>query len=338
MIIINKIYEQIKKFLKQNYKIILFFIIFGLLINIKLPYYINVSGGLIDLNERIQIKNKKEPKGSFNLAYVNQLHATIPTYLYAKINNNWKIEKEKDLTFKNEEIKDAFMRDSILMDEATNNAINLAFIKANKPYKIKENNFYIIYVDPQAKTNLKVGDQILEIDKNKFITKDDLFNYVKNKEVNDQILLKVKNDDKVLNKKATIIKEENKPMVGIAIANVKELKTTPKIKLKFKDSELGSSGGLMTTLAVYNCLINKDITKGKKIVGTGTIDEFGNVGSIGGLKYKLNGAVKNKADLFLVPFGENYEESKKEKKKNHYKIKIVPIKTLDEAINYLEKH
>ena len=127
-------------------------------------------------------------------------------------------------------------------------------------------------------------------------------------------------------------------MVGIMISNISELETNPKIELKFNSSESGSSGGLMMTLAIYNYLIDDDITKGRKIVGTGTIDELGNVGSIGGVKYKLAGAVKEKADLFLVPFGENYEEAKKEKEEKNYDIKIVAVKTLDEAISYLEKN
>ena len=55
-------------------------------------------------------------------------------------------------------------------------------------------------------------------------------------------------------------------------------------------------------------IVDEDITKGKTVVGTGTIDIDGNVGAIGGVKYKLIGAVKNKADVFLVP-KDNYEEA-----------------------------
>ena len=58
-----------------------------------------------------------------------------------------------------------------------------------------------------------------------------------------------------------------------------------------------------TALLIYDYLTEEDITKGRTIVGTGTIDENGNVGSIGGVKYKLKGAVKNKAEIFLVPNG-----------------------------------
>ena len=74
---------------------------------------------------------------------------------------------------------------------------------------------------------------------------------------------------------------------------------------------------------------------GKTIVGTGTIDINGNVGPIGGVKYKLKGAVKNKAEIFIVPNGENYEEAIKLKKENNYKIDIIGVNTIDDALNYL---
>jgi PDZ domain-containing protein len=81
---------------------------------------------------------------------------------------------------------------------------------------------------------------------------------------------------------------------------------------------------------------NTDLTKGLKIAGTGTIDDDGNVGEIGGVKYKLAGAVKEKADIFLVPNDTNYEEALEEQKKHNYNIKIVGISTLKEAIEYLK--
>ena len=44
-------------------------------------------------------------------------------------------------------------------------------------------------------------------------------------------------------------------------------------------------------LMIYNALTEQDLTNGKKIVGTGTIERDGSVGVIGGVKYKIMGAV-----------------------------------------------
>ena len=91
------------------------------------------------------------------------------------------------------------------------------------------------------------------------------------------------------------------------------------------------------SLAIYDNITGFDLSKGRKIAGTGTIDSNGIVGQIDGIKYKLRGAVKAKMDIFLVPAGENYNQAIEEKKKNNYNIEIVPIKNLEEAITYLKK-
>ena len=67
---------------------------------------------------------------------------------------------------------------------------------------------------------------------------------------------------------------------------------------------------------------------------TYTIDEDGNVGAIGGVKYKMLGAQKDGADIFFVP-KENYDEAKKVYKKNNLSFELVMVETFDEAINYL---
>ena len=46
--------------------------------------------------------------------------------------------------------------------------------------------------------------------------------------------------------------------------------------------------------------------------------------------------LKDKADLFFVPAGENYEEAKKVKKEHNYDIKLVKVSSIDQAITYLE--
>jgi PDZ domain-containing protein len=65
----------------------------------------------------------------------------------------------------------------------------------------------------------------------------------------------------------------------------------------------GPSAGLMFTLGIIDKLRPADLTGGKIIAGTGTIDDEGNVGPIGGIPQKLVGAKDAGAQLFLVPAG-----------------------------------
>ncbi|MCA2213373.1 YlbL family protein [Jidongwangia harbinensis] len=63
----------------------------------------------------------------------------------------------------------------------------------------------------------------------------------------------------------------------------------------------GPSAGLMFTLGIIDKVRPQDLTGGKIIAGTGTIDDEGTVGPIGGIPQKLVGAKAAGAQLFLVP-------------------------------------
>ena len=63
----------------------------------------------------------------------------------------------------------------------------------------------------------------------------------------------------------------------------------------------GPSAGLMFSLAIYDALTPGELTGGKKIAGTGTMDDDGTVGPIGGIRQKLIGARRAGADFFLAP-------------------------------------
>jgi Lon-like protease len=57
----------------------------------------------------------------------------------------------------------------------------------------------------------------------------------------------------------------------------------------------------MFSLAIYDALTPGELTGGKNIAGTGTMDDEGSVGPIGGIRQKLIGARRAGADYFLAP-------------------------------------
>ena len=329
---INKLYDEIKKTIKENYKIIISFIVFLVLITIELPYYIEAPGGIINVDNRIEIENKKDINGSFNLAYVSQIKATIPTLVYAWINKDWDIIPKEDIVYENETIEDADYRSHLLLDEANNNAIVLAYNKAGKQLSISNEHLFITYVDNESETNLKIGDEILEVDNIKIINKEQLDEIISNREYGEILNIKVKRSEKEINCHGKVRNIDDKKVIGVVLSKTSDIETNPDIKLNFKSSESGPSGGLILALSIYNSLVEKNITGGLKIVGTGTINLDGTVGSIGGIKYKIKGAVKENADVFLVPIGNNYEEARKIIIDNDYDLKLIPVKSFDDAL------
>ena len=51
----NKIYERIKKFIKENYKFFIFLTVIVFLFYYEFPYIIYKSGGTINLEDRVII-------------------------------------------------------------------------------------------------------------------------------------------------------------------------------------------------------------------------------------------------------------------------------------------
>ena len=333
---INKIYVEMKNFIKENYLVLLFGIVFMATILYPLPYYIYTGGGTINVKDKIHIENK-ETKGDFNLCYVEQINANIPTFLLSKLLSNWdSVSKEEVSLNDKEDIKDIYKRDKIYLEEANQNAIFVAYKKAGKSVNILDKHLYIIYLEEDSDTDLKIGDDILEIDGSKIDSLADISKILDSYEVGSKLNIKVKRNGKEMMKYAIVHEKDDRKLIGIALTSIYDYEVDPKITFTFSNSESGPSGGFMVTLAIYNQLIDNDISNDLKIAGTGTIDIEGNVGSIGGVKYKLKGAVDSKSDIFLVPAGENYKEAIKYKKKYHYDIKIIGISTFEEAIEKLE--
>ncbi len=334
---INKVYEKVKDYIKENYKVLLIFIMALMLVTIRLPYYISAPGGVINTSEKVKVANNFKMTGSLNMAYVSEIQGTVPLLIYGLLNPNWDIAKEEEVTVGSESIADEMYRNQMLLEEGNDNAVLVAYDNSNIDYKILNNKVFVTYVDDLAKTNLKVGDQIIKVNGVKVTEKQDLYDATKDKKPNDKVTFTILRDKKEKTAKATLLNVNGEAKIGVIITEDVKIKSDYHVDLKFDGTESGSSGGLMLTLTIYSYLNKIDLTNGQKVVGTGTIERDGTVGEISGVKYKLMGAVKEKADIFLVPQGDNYVEARDLKNEKGYDIDIVPLETFKEALAYLKK-
>ena len=337
---LKKIGKGIINYIDENIKELLFILGIYVVLTYQLPYYILVSGGTIEVDDRVEITEEYNQEGSFNLAYVDQINATLPTYLLSKVIKSWTVYNVSDYTYDSEEDqKEVDLRDSMELNNSMQSAVKVAYLEAGKDFIINEYHHYIYYVDESIKNSgLVVGDEIISINDKEFSDLDEFREEIENKDIGDIITLKYKRNKKVKEVELKIKEENNRKIVGLMIMTLYDYETDPEISFKFNKKEGGSSGGLTLALAIYNKLVEEDITHGYTIVGTGTINEDGSVGEIGGVKYKLKGAIKKKADIFIVPNGTNYKEAKEEAEKHNYKIDIIGVNNFTDAINKLKNY
>ena len=171
----TKIYEKFKKEIQENYLFYTFIFVLVATLTYKLPYYIDVSGGIIDINKKVIVENDNSINGSYNICYVEQLQATLLTYAYSFLNKDWDVIKQEDYAYTAKETsKDIDKRDKIYLDSSNQNAILTAFKYANKEYKIISSNQIVISVLDEANTDIIIGDEILEVEGIKISTSKEL--------------------------------------------------------------------------------------------------------------------------------------------------------------------
>lgn len=326
---------KFKKFIKENYKIILLMILIILFFNIKLPYYILAPGGTINITNRVVMEDyKKEENGSINMLYVSEYDGTPASLLMAKI-KNYDIESNKERQISNETIKEINKRNKIMRDNSLDIATMVAYTEAGKKIDIK--NRKNVVVATTIDNGLEIGDEIITVDNVKCEEVADIKKQINSKEENDIITFKILRENKEKEIKSKVLLEGTNKIVGAVIITEYDYEINPQIDIKFKNSESGASGGLMLALTIYNAITEDDIIKGRTIAGTGTISLDGTVGEIDGIKYKIMGAAKNKVDIVFVPSA-NYEEAIMTKNKYKYNLEIVRVDTFKETIEYLKKN
>lgn len=329
--------HKIKKFIKENLVEIIILIVFIVLVKIPVNYYIITGGGTIKTNPRVIIDNEYKNKGTFNMCYVSEINGNLLTYL---LSFPLRYDRESTSLSKasyNETVEDIEFRNELWLNSANNDAAVAAYNALNKDVKVKSKKIYILAKLSEAKSDLKVGDELISIDGVEGKTLDDFRKIINSKNDGDKINIKVKHDGKEYQRYATITDEKGKKYIGVELMESVSYEFDPKIKFNFKSNEGGPSGGLMLSLEIYNELTKQDITHGLNIAGTGTIDSDGNVGEIDGVKYKIRGAEHDHMDVFLAPSGRNYREALKNKKEYNLKIKVIEVKNLNDALEKLKE-
>ena len=331
----NKLYSNVKNFIVENYK---FLIIWGIIIFLffyEFPFVIYTPGGIVNLEDRIEVENSRDTEGSLNMSYVSLVKGTLPMILLSYCLPNWDLVKSSEITAPDESVDELLELEKLYMQSSIDNATILAYEKAGKELNITREVNNIVYISDDADTDLEIYDELLTADGIEVNDVAELREIVNSKNEGDSITFLVNRNGKEKECSAKIYNTEDGLKVGVSFLTTYEYETNPEIFVATKASESGSSGGLMLTLAIYNAITDEDITKGRTIVGTGTISLDGTVGAIDGVKYKILGAVKSDAEIFLCPM-ENYEEALSVKEEFDLDIEIHGVATFDEALEYLE--
>ncbi|MGN9802516.1 YlbL family protein [Micromonospora sp. L32] len=176
---------------------------------------------------------------------------------------------------------------------------------------------------------LKAGDVITTVDGVKVTTATKLVELVRAKPAGTALRIGYTRDGVAGTATVTSREQDGRPRVGL----VPEQRQPHPFTLKIDLANIGGpSAGLMFALGIVDKLEPADLTGGKIIAGTGTIDDEGRVGPIGGIAQKLVGAKKAGAKVFLVP-ADNCAEAVRNPQPD---LPLIRVGSLDEALTALE--
>lgn len=318
-----------------------------------LPYYIEMPGGAYDIREVLRVDNKEdEQKGSYNFVAVTVSQATAAQLLYAWLTPFTDISSAEETTG-GASSEDYERINQFYMETSQNMAIYQAMKLAGKETSLEFKGVYVLELNPKStfKDVLHLADTVTGVNGKTFKSSTELIDYVAGLKIGDKVSVQYTSLGEEKTATGKIIKLDNgKNGIGIGLVDHTEVKSD--IPIEFEtDGVGGPSAGLMFTLDIYTQITNKDLRQGRVIAGTGTIEEDGTVGDVGGVDKKVVSAANSGAEIFFVPNNPvdeavkkedpdaltNYEEAKKAAKEIGTDMKIVPVKTAQDAIDYLEK-
>jgi len=128
--------------------------------------------------------------------------------------------------------------------------------------------------------------------------------------------------------------DPDRAVVGISIGTGYDFPFDVSVRLS--DRIGGPSAGLIFSLGVYDTLTPGSLTGGTDVAGTGTIDQDGRVGPIGGIQQKIVAAADAGAKIFLVPPDNCDSALHADVTKDE--IKLVRAPTMHSAVESLEAY
>ncbi|MGC6767620.1 SepM family pheromone-processing serine protease [Enterococcus sp. LJL51] len=330
----------------------IFLVLLALILIVPIPYYIEGPGSTENLKDFVTVDGKKDKEdGGFYLTTVSVRKATLVSALFSQFSDFSELISKEELMGTSSS-KEYQQIQKYYMESSQNAAVAQALSLAGKEYELKFDGVYVMTIEKESDFygKIDIGDIVTGVDGKTFENSEDLVEYIKSQKVGQTVNVSFLHDGKEQEAEGKLMElsTDKKPGIGISLIDHTEIDASVPVKID-AGSIGGPSAGLMFTLEIYELLTQQGIRKGHQIAGTGTINSEGIVGRIGGIDKKIATASASGAEIFFAPDDEisdevkkenpdiktNYEEAVAAAKKLDTKMKIVPVKTVQDALDYL---
>lgn len=310
---------------------------------IKLPYAVerpgpvtDTLGALDDGSDIVQIDGAKsyDTDGELYFTTVRILggpeeHINGWEWLVGHLDDESRVVPEKQVFGESTSEEEIEEMNQAQMQGSQKNSIAVA-IRSTGTKVPQDNLVGQIVKGKPADGKLETEDVITSVDGDRTPRVSDIIDAISDRDVGEKVRLGIRRDDKA--RTVSLVTEDiggDRAGIGIGI----EPRYDYPYDVNIDAGRVGGpSAGMMFALAVHDRLTPGPMTKGKAIAGTGTIDDSGTVGTIGGIRQKLAGARAAEAEWFLAPAGNCSEVV------GHVPdgLDVVAVETFDDATTAVE--
>lgn len=306
---------------------------------LNLPYYALAPGDARQVNDLIRVPDDREfpPEGrvllsTVSLSQVNALQAL----------RGW-LDREIDVLPEDQVLgttrRDDFTRQNLqLMDDSKQAAVVVALRRLG--YEVAEQGKGALLVQIEdgspADGRLAQGEVIVGVDGRAATLSQEVVAGIRSHRPGETVRLDVQGVDGAARvEEIPLGRREggDEGFLGVVL-RTKEQKFDYPFEVVIDSGTIGGpSAGLAFTLGVIDTLSVGELTGGKKVAATGTIELDGTVGDVGGVVQKTAAVRAAGADVFLVPDGE-YDDAIAHAGGS---LNVIKVSNLDEAIAALAR-
>jgi PDZ domain-containing protein len=282
---------------------------------IRIDYDTLAPGGALDLEPRITVRGAKTypGEGELMLLFVRErTHINLWSWLQAKLDPEIDLVKQEDVTGglsqhlndlqgvcdMSQSQVDAQVAALRSLGYEVPTLPGLAVVGLLNDYRYRAANGTVNSIPLGAAKVLEPCDEVFSADGKKIGQPEDLSKVVKGHKPGTDVTLSISRDGKRQTVRVPVTQVPKDRLIGVNLG----LRYKLPVRIGVDTNDIsGPSAGLAMSLAIIDDLTPGNLTGGKKIAVTGTIDTRGNVGPIGGIAQKAIAARRAGAQVFIVP-------------------------------------
>jgi PDZ domain-containing protein len=320
----------------------------GLSFIVKVPYYAFSAGSLYQTQEMILVEGPPTfpPEGDVLLttisvsqerltafkAFVGWLDPTISVYEEKSIIGDADRETIREFNLQQ-------------MTSSQDVATYVALERLGYDVSISGTGAVVVGISPgsAAEGVLELGDTIVSLDGVPIDVPSDLVGAIGGQAPGDEVDLAIEPFEGGEPETVTVVlgaREDDPaaPLLGVEVRPRDGALVYPDgIEVEFDDRGIGGpSAGLAFTLTIVDMLTPGDLTGGREVAATGTMDIDGRVGPIGGIEQKAVTVKRAGVDVFLIPAGLAPAELEAARRQAGGDVELIEVASLDEALAALE--